>query len=277
MSEQAIQAKPTNGVAPLDTEALIMKAVEAQVPVESLERLLSMREALKAEQAKEQYFQALSGFQADCPTIQKTREVKDKHGRHRYSYASLDDIVKQVSPVLQKYGLSFTTQTEHKDGFVVATCQVHHVAGHSTESTFAAPIDKEAFMNEAQKAGSAQSFAKRYAFCNALGILTSDHDDDGQALGQAMDAKELEKKLYTRFVQHTQALWNNLDSVIAIKEALGADDYYQAAQLLDELDNDTQIALNLAPTKGGIFTTEERSKLKSDELGKIRREMKQEQ
>ena len=41
----------------------------------------------------------------------------------------------------------------------------------------------------------------------------------------------------------------------------------------NELDNNTKEALWLAPTKGGIFTTEERQVLKSDEFFKARKEV----
>ena len=40
------------------------------------------------------------------------------------------------------------------------------------------PIDKDGFMNTPQKFASALTYAKRYAFCNAFGILTADEDDD---------------------------------------------------------------------------------------------------
>ena len=67
-------------VAPLDAEALIFKAVESQVPVETMERLLAMRKDLKQEQAKEAFHAALAKFQSICPIIRKTKEVKDKSG-----------------------------------------------------------------------------------------------------------------------------------------------------------------------------------------------------
>jgi hypothetical protein len=62
------------------------------------------------------------------------------------------------------------------------------------------------------------------------------------------------------------AVRKNLASVLQIQESLAVDDYETAAQAMAELDRDTQIALwGLAPTKGGVFTTKERDKMKSDE------------
>ncbi len=178
------------GQMPLSAESLIAKAIEHQVPIETMERLLAMRKELKAEQAREAFYRALSGFQAACPVIPKTKtaEVLSRSGgSYRYSYAPLDGIVKVIAPLLQQYGLSFTVQTrlEQEPLSQVAVCTVHHVDGHSESSEFRAPIDQGARMNEMQKAASAQTYAKRYALCNALGILTGDEDDDAQALNAA--------------------------------------------------------------------------------------------
>ncbi len=175
------------GQMPLSAESLIAKAIEHQVPIETMERLLAMRKELKAEQAREAFYRALSGFQAACPVIPKTKtaEVLSRSGgSYRYSYAPLDGIVKVIAPLLQQYGLSFTVQTrlEQEPLSQVAVCTVHHVDGHSESSEFRAPIDQGARMNEMQKAASAQTYAKRYALCNALGILTGDEDDDAQAM-----------------------------------------------------------------------------------------------
>jgi len=182
-----------SGVSALSAESLIAKAIEHQVPIETMERLLAMRKELKAEQAREAFYRALSGFQAACPVIPKTKtaEVLSRSGgSYRYSYAPLDGIVKVIAPLLQQFGLSFTVQTrlEQEPLSQVAVCTVHHLDGHSESSEFRAPIDQGARMNEMQKAASAQTYAKRYALCNALGILTGDEDDDAQAMSAAVPA-----------------------------------------------------------------------------------------
>src|SRR5262252_7464345 len=164
-------------------EALILRAVEHGVSVEALERLLAMRERLKAESAREAFFEALSAFQGECPVVSKSRTAGA--GSYSYKYAPLDDIVKQVSPLLRRYGLSyrFDTAFEADPAAQVVTCIVHHRDGHSETSEFRTPVDASARMNDMQKSASAQTYAKRYAFCNALGILTGDDDDDGHGAG----------------------------------------------------------------------------------------------
>ena len=58
-----------------DAEMLIAKAIDKNVPVETMERLLAMRRELKAEWAKAEFDKAMSVFQSDCPIIKKRRET----------------------------------------------------------------------------------------------------------------------------------------------------------------------------------------------------------
>jgi ERF superfamily len=168
---------------PLDPEALIAKGIEHGISVEGLERLLAMRERLKAEQARSAYIGALAQFQASCPVIGKQSIVLDKAGKERYRYASLDSIVKQVGPLLRASDLTYRIDTRIEEGQatgLIAICIITHRDGHSESSEFRVPIDRDSYMSDPQKFGAASTFAKRYAFCNALGILTGDLDTDAR-------------------------------------------------------------------------------------------------
>ena len=163
----------------VSVEQFISSAIETKVPVETMERLFALRKEVKAEAAKEAFIVAMSTFQAKCPIIKKNKDVlnKDK-STLRYSYASLDSIVSQVKEILGANGLSYSTQVKNETGFLTAICTVTHILGHSESSDFKIPIDTEGFMTAPQKYASALTFAKRYAFCNALGILTGEDDAD---------------------------------------------------------------------------------------------------
>ena len=171
----------------VDPGAMIAKAIDKGLPLESLERLLAMRRELKAEWAREQFFRALSTFQKFCPTIIKSSKVdftSKKGTRTRYNYAPLDEIVEKVKELLESNGFSYTIKTEQTKDEVTAICEAHHVEGHTEVTRFAIPIDHEAFMNDAQKVASAMTYSKRYAFCNAFGIMTGDADDDARGMSK---------------------------------------------------------------------------------------------
>ena len=168
----------------VNPESLISQAIQKNVPIETMERLLAMRRELKEEWAREEYFKALSIFQQACPSIPKKKEVHDGNGKLRYKYAPLDVIVETIKTSERINGFSHTIQTRQEKDCVTAICTIHHKAGHSESSEFTIPIDPKAYMNAAQKVASALTYAKRYAFNNAFGIMTTDEDNDANSLDE---------------------------------------------------------------------------------------------
>ena len=164
----------------VDVQELLDKALEKDAPLEVIDRIMDLIKYLKAEAAREEFFRALSAFQAEVPSIPKTKKVFGKNGALRYCYAPLEAIVATIRPLIDKWGFSYTIQTRQTANSVTAICVAHHREGHSETTEFTVPIDPEAYMNEAQKTASALTYAKRYAFCDAFGILTADEDDDAQ-------------------------------------------------------------------------------------------------
>lgn len=162
---------------PFPIESLISQAISAGTPVDTMERLMAMRRELRAEQAKEAFDRAMVLFQSDCPVIVRKKEVKTNSGQRAYSYAPLEDIVTQTKDLMRKHGFSYAIRTETLPETVRATCIARHEGGHGEESSFEVPLGtKTAMMSGTQVVASALTFAKRYAFCNAFGILTGDED-----------------------------------------------------------------------------------------------------
>jgi hypothetical protein len=64
-------------------------------------------------------------------------------------------------------------------------------------------------------------------------------------------------------------------AVAQMKESLASDDYGYVAQVEAELEQEELAALWVAPSKGGVFTTEERTKLRSDEMNSARKSLAQ--
>ena len=176
-------APPPPPPAVIDAGALLAQGIQHGLSVDALERLLSMRRELQAEQAKAAFFAALATFQAQIPAIPKsqTARVTSAKGTFTYRYADLADIQKTIAPVLAGNGLSVTFDTEQDQGGYVVMAKVHHTGGHSETTTFRVPLDGGARMNSTQAAGSALTYGRRYALTAALGIVTADEDDDAQA------------------------------------------------------------------------------------------------
>lgn len=154
----------------------------AEQTVAALERLVALKERMDDRQAEAEFADAMARFQGMCSEIpeNKTAKVLTKSGsKYQYSYAGLDDIAKTVRPFLAECGLSYTWDSEIKDGLVRAICTVIHRNGRSRSSSFISPIDESAHMNITQKHGAALTYAKRYALLQVLGLSTGDIDTDG--------------------------------------------------------------------------------------------------
>lgn len=171
-AEQAVQNSPMN---------LLALAIKQGIP---LGELVAMNEKWEAKQAKKAFDEAMAAFQTDCPTIYKTTPGgTTKSGTVAYKFASFEDILAQVKPLLQKHGFSFQlgTDVESKDGWVIARCKVTHAQGHcdTTEAKF--PLGtKTDIMSQTQVYAAALTFASRRVFQNCFGIVCASEDMDGR-------------------------------------------------------------------------------------------------
>lgn len=170
-----------------DINDLMAQAI-ATGNMDTIERVFALRTQLKHESAKEAFYAALSAFQNECPVIKKTKVVPFKGGQGcMYRYAPLENIIRKVGPLLTKHGLSYTikaaVELESNAPFMVAKLFIQHSAGHVDDSEFRVPLSAAAIdatnMNDAQRYGSASTYAKRNAFLNGFGIMCGDEDDDG--------------------------------------------------------------------------------------------------
>ena len=88
-------------------------------------------------------------------------------------------------------------------------------------------------------------------------------DEVANAIQQQQDTGPL--------LAHNEALQRNYASVYFIKEHLELKAWEAVAEAWGEISNDDKKALWVAPSKGGIFTTAERSDLKSNEFNEARK------
>lgn len=161
-------------------EMAVGKGIEG---VEALERLVDMRLRLLDREAESAFNEAMAAFRANCPPIKKSRTAKivsrKGAGSFEFKYASLDDIQETVDPLLPRYGLSYTFDTDDtEDGKLVVTCRVSHVDGAFRVGRYKTTVDNAGRMSAAQETGAANTYAKRQALVNALGLRVSDADLD---------------------------------------------------------------------------------------------------
>ena len=65
-----------------------------------------------------------------------------------------------------------------------------------------------------------------------------------------------------RLMAHNKAVVRNIDAIYAIKTHIANEEFIEALSVMAEVDDEDRAWLNVAPTKGGIFTTNEIAELK---------------
>ena len=170
------------------------------------------------------------------------------------SYADLTSVIKAIKEPCSKHGLSYV-QLPHRDGSSIGVVtRLIHTSGQWLENEFTLPMVK----GDPQAAGSAVTYARRYALQALFGIPAV--DDDAEAAVLRGSQQPTLKDEYADLVDHLA------DSIEAIKTGIQIGDLVMAKEAWDELTEDEKIGIWKAPSKGGVFTTEERSVMKSTEF-----------
>lgn len=168
---------------PQNPMALLMGADLSKIDPDKLGQLLALQERWEDRQAEKQLAAALTAFQADCPSIMKTRQ----NTHLKTAYAKLDDIMATIQPVLSKHGLSVSFDTPSTKESLTAICYVMHSSGAKFSRQVTVPVDTNMRgANITQQLGSASSYAQRYALISALNLPVTDRKDDDGATSAAV-------------------------------------------------------------------------------------------
>lgn len=261
---KALQTKQDNVVATIGSPyALLEAAVANGASVEALEKLMALQERHDANEARKQFYAAMQAFQAVKPDLKRSSKVafSTNRGTTAYNFCALSDIEKALKDPLGQCGLSYRFENFNEADHIGVRCIVSHVSGHSEGTSMRAPSDQSGNKNAIQAIGSTTTYLMRYTLIAAFGLTTADEDDDG--------ASNSDLPLQT-LLRHNEVVRENMQVILCIKQALAENDYQEVAMYFDGMAEETRNALWVAPSKGGIFTTEERAAIKSDAFNTAR-------
>lgn len=168
------------------------------------------------------------------------------------SYADLTSVIKAIKQPFADNGLSYTQFPVSSDIGVGVATRLMHVSGQWVESEFVLPIVKQ----DPQAAGSAITYARRYALQSIAGIPTADDDAESAML----------RSEQTKTQEYQDMIVDLLPSVKAIKDGIATEDYSTANEAWKELSDTEKQLLWKAPSKGGVFSTKERNIMKTPEF-----------
>lgn len=157
--------------------AVIMEAVkDNSCDPAKLRELLAVRREWNTDEAAAEFNAAVVTFQKRCQIV-----AKDDTANGR-AYARMDRIWRAIRPLLDECGLAVTWESVKVVADVcVLDGHLRHSRGHAQPLHHEIPLpEKIPAQNAAQRAGAAETYAKRYATCAALGVQTGVDDDGGQ-------------------------------------------------------------------------------------------------
>ncbi len=131
-------------------------------------------------------YAALVAAQAEFPDVTKAKTANT--GSYSYRYADLADVLDAVKPVLKAHGLAVVQDAVTEDRGIGVTTIVIHESGEALKF---GPLVLS-YGNSPQAAGSAITYARRYALVAALGLATD--DDDGALATQVARQKAPEAR-----------------------------------------------------------------------------------
>lgn len=194
----------------LNPGQLLTLAVDKDLNVEKLEKLMDLQRQWQAEQNRKAFFESFIEFQTECPDIRKAKGVSFKeNGPITYHYAPLPDIIRQIKPFEKKHGFSHRWEFNDEKEVIKVTCLLTHRNGHTERTTMSSGVDNSPGKNSIQGRGSAIEYLKRYTLIGALGLSTTDSDIDGRMGEYDTDVDKLHKTFMEAY-----------DQVIAIDSTL---------------------------------------------------------
>lgn len=280
------KVETNNNMPVIAHEGLVAKAIESN-SMEALEKLMDLQERWESKQARVAYYDAMSKFQSKCPVIKKNKDG------HNYKYAPLEDIISQVSSLIAECGLSYRwEQSQTEAGAISIKCVVTHNQGHSESLVITGAPDTSGSKNTIQSIGSTVSYLRRYTFTGVFGIATADQDIDARIgiaeseqkkenekliiekcnrlsidtsgvvrAGKAKSLSELDIGTAAKYIARLDRWIDIEESIFQMRDAFDKEDYDHFFSLFLELTEHERQSLNVAPTKGGVLTIDQRKVL----------------
>lgn len=160
---------------------LIESAQQKGASIEQMSQLLDLNMRWEVNEARKSYNNAMAAFKKEQIVIEKDSTVDFTFNQKRtyYKHTSLNHVVSTVVPVLAKYGLAHSWQTDQEGAQISVSCRVYHEQGHSESIKLSAAADQGAGKNGIQAIGSTITYLQRYTLMSILGLSSGEHDDDG--------------------------------------------------------------------------------------------------
>jgi hypothetical protein len=244
---------------PTEAQSLIavisQAAKDPSVDLVKMQGLMELYERIEAKRAETSFNAAMSSAQTAMRPIQA--DMTNPQTRSLYaSYAKLDSKVRPIYTA-NGFSLSFDTSTADDPTCIRVLCYVSHKDGHSRTYRVDMPADGKGakggdVMTKTHATGAGMTYGMRYLLKMIFNVAVGEDDTDGNQ----PTPEEVRK------AAHDEALGRHSESIEYIKDCIAREDWLGMTSEWNAIPEVDQLALWIAPSKGGILTTFERASIK---------------
>ena len=156
-------------------------AINPDVDIEKMERLLQMHERIQMRQAETDFNAAMTAAQSEMGRI--SADATNPQTRSRYAtYGKLDSVLR---PVYTAHGFALSFDTgDSAEGMLRVICRVSHRGGFSRDYHVDMPADGKGakggdVMTKTHATGAAMSYGMRYLLKMIFNVAIGEDDNDG--------------------------------------------------------------------------------------------------
>lgn len=195
--EKAVAKKRATVPAESTADAIVRMAVEQNLDLDKLERLIEMRNREEERVSRMEFTAHFTAMQGEFPMISKNKKVYSKDGKKvLYRYAPLEDILAEYAPILARHGFSYRWEEEAVGEKIKRVWCIITGYGHEERSYVDIPIEAgNSFTNNIQQRGVSTTYGKRYSFINATGVILAGEDDEQELLDSLSVYEPYTKKI----------------------------------------------------------------------------------
>lgn len=256
MNQIAVQA-------PTEAQSLIavisQAAKDPSVDLVKMQGLMELYERIEAKRSETAFNASMSVAQTAMRPIQA--DIENPQTRSLYaSYAKIDS---RLRPIYTREGfaLSFDTTTADNPDYIRVLCYVTHKDGHSRTYRVDMPADGKGakggdVMTKTHATGAGVTYGMRYLLKMIFNVAVGEDDTDGNQ----PSPEEVRK------AAHDEALGRHSESIDYIKDCIAREDWKGMTDEWNAIPEPDQMALWIAPSKGGILTTFERASIKEKQI-----------
>lgn len=176
---KALAVQQQAALEPVSTLSIIQMAVQQGAGIDTIERLVALKEREDAAIARREFNESFGAFKAEAVRVVKNATVSDGPLKGK-KYADLAGVVLALTEKLAKHGLAASWRlTKDEPTWMEVTCTLRHRAGHSESVSMAGAPDTGPGRNAIQARASAVNYLERYTLLAVTGMAAEGQDNDG--------------------------------------------------------------------------------------------------